>query len=466
MDRSLPFGVEAEWKGHTSVLKHPPRSIRWKETAKHQVRVGGRSMARGAFRAPSGGSVLRGNIDCYEVVPGESLGSGGNGYVALVKTSSDGREFAAKIYNKPVEKSERVKRFRAEREVMKRLDHHAIVTLIDDGEWDGRPFFIMPRARCSLMDKIKEMKPLPADFFRRLCLDITDALALFHGQPADGKTCWHRDIKPENVLLFDEAGTLVPRLSDFGVAHLCPSFVQVDFETRQGAAPKSHYCYAPEQLGGEGDQRSDVFSWAFVLWWAATGRPPRGAPSAPSSCTEGLDVYFDQVLVKALDPEPDRRYASMAELRRAFAACFMRLPQLRVAWERGDCDIDGVRTTEAELKRLGIAGEWRGATVGRSLFNGVWTPDLASRIERMRDREVRVMLGLLAFPPNHVLAAHLWAIEKAAPRPWVRHACGPDDDPWYSMPWEAVVRGSGRCLNCGAPIPGGTTAVCLTAPLR
>jgi hypothetical protein len=139
---------------------------------------------------------------------------------------------------------------------------------------------------------------------------------------------YHRDIKPSNLMLTD-SGTL--KIMDFGIARVRGS----QRLTRQGSIIGTLAYVAPEQIkGDEGDERSDLYSLACVLYEMLAGAPPfRGdteyeliraqvetrpepLPARPSDL--GRDV--EPVLMRALAKQPEERFATIAEFSRALGA--------------------------------------------------------------------------------------------------------------------------------------------------
>lgn len=357
-----------------------------------------------SFESPKKGEMLKGDHHEYLVESTNKLGSGGNGYIAPVQSRDC--MYAVKVYNKPVEDAERLRRFKAECEILERIKHPYITPIIDRGEWNGRPFYVMPRAKCSLHDLIPAIQTMPNEYVV-LARGITDALVQFHSNKVEGDGCWHRDIKPANILWFDEVvngqQNLIPKISDFGIAHLCPGFIDIELETTQRMM--SHDCFAPEQRErAEGDQRSDIFSWGFVLWWAATGIWPRGIGAKPSQCMKPvLNEYIDMILEKALNVNPENRFQSMGAFKAAIESYFSDLPRIQAEWKVGNWSIDGVTTTPQEVAMLGFSSMINGGgTVDISRSHGIFSlhgrpmdsQDVAARILEHRQNTIKKMLGL------------------------------------------------------------------------
>jgi hypothetical protein len=126
----------------------------------------------------------------------------------------------------------------------------------------------------------------------------------------------HRDINPSNILIGNDG---LVKIADFGVAHLAVT----DQPTQVGVKGTLSYM-APEQMSSRPvDARTDIFAAGLVLYEVFTGVPARPAgqvgiaellaarrqlPTAPSQIRNGVPPGLDEVLMTALNPDPDLRY--------------------------------------------------------------------------------------------------------------------------------------------------------------
>lgn len=286
------------------------------------------------------------------------LGRGGMGIVYLAEQVSLRREVALKLVH-PEHRFFPGTRERFRREVLAiaRLQHPGIVPVLTSGEADGVAFFAMERVvGASLAEVLHELqgtrpqdldgKALGAALLRalakkELCAELAPApvfagdwpsvccrlvaaaaLALQH---AHEHGVLHRDVKPSNLLL-TVAGAV--RVIDFGLA-------AADGEqriTRSGAAFGSLPYMAPEQVRGQVSQlgpRTDVYGLGVTLYELLTLSLPHGDGSGttrerilqghaepPAHRNPSVQADADAICLLAMDPDPRRRYASMA----AFAA--------------------------------------------------------------------------------------------------------------------------------------------------
>ena len=144
------------------------------------------------------------------------------------------------------------------------------------------------------------------------------------GEPLD---IVHRDVSPQNVLVGADG---VARVLDFGVAKAAGR-IQT---TREGQLKGKIAYMAPEQLTGVASRRTDVYAASVVLWEALTGRRlfrgendaavlnqvMHAAIAPPSQHVEGLDPAFDAIVIKGLEREAERRYATAREMALALEA--------------------------------------------------------------------------------------------------------------------------------------------------
>jgi hypothetical protein len=209
----------------------------------------------------------------YAVV--ERLGRGGMGVVDLA-TAPDGRRVALKrvsLSGSTQAMAQARLRLRREADVLRSLDHPAIVGLIEvlDDEGADEIVLVMPYLPGgSLSDAVAAAGPLPPEQVAAAAGRLLGALAVAHRQGVV-----HRDVKPANIL-FDEAGRAL--LADFGVAQTRDVTSGLTGTDLVIGTPGF---MAPEQARGEPvTAASDVFSLGASLRFALTGEQPFGSGDA------------------------------------------------------------------------------------------------------------------------------------------------------------------------------------------
>lgn len=203
--------------------------------------------------------------------------------------------------------------FRQERQILADLNHPNICRLLDAGTTaDGSPYLVMELIEGVPIDSWCRERGLSARQIVELFLKVCAAVAHAHRH-----LVIHRDLKPSNILVTADGE---PKLLDFGIAKLLGADGRSGATTLQAMTPD----YAsPEQLEGKPmNTASDIFSLGCVLYALLTGEPPRRGlaearsitmPRASSRRPE-LRGDLDNILNKCLQPEPDRRYASVEKL--------------------------------------------------------------------------------------------------------------------------------------------------------
>ncbi len=260
-------------------------------------------------------------------------GAGGMGEVYKATDTRLDREVAIKVLHTKVANSADIKeRFEREAKVIAGLNHPNICTLFDIGNEDGVDYLVMEFIEGeSLSDRLAN-GPLPSEELLTVAIQIADALDKAHKQGLV-----HRDLKPGNVMLTKEGAKLL----DFGLAKLAggptsnPDFsgiTQTTPLTSRGTIIGTMHYMAPEQLEGkEADARSDIFAFGATLYEMATGKRAFSGESQASliasvlttqpesiSATQSLaPVMLDKVVSQCLTKDPDQRWQSAGDLKRA-----------------------------------------------------------------------------------------------------------------------------------------------------
>ena len=230
----------------------------------------------------------------------ECLGRGGMGVVYKARQKSLNRTVAIKILAPEREHDARfAARFAREAELLARLSHPHIVTIHDFGQADGLFYIVMEFVDgVNLRDLLREGKVGPRQALA-IVPPVCEALQYAHDHGVV-----HRDIKPENLLL-DREGRV--KIADFGIASL------VGAEGESAGTPPY---MAPEQGGARpaADHRADIYALGVVLYEMLTGERPGREVVAPSRKVH-IDVRLDEIVLRALEKQPEARYASVTEFR-------------------------------------------------------------------------------------------------------------------------------------------------------
>ena len=241
----------------------------------------------------------------------EFIGAGGMGALYKARQKQLDRVIALKIL--PPESGRDpsfAERFLREARALAKLNHPNIVTVFEFGETAGLFFLIMEYvdgANLRQMERAGQLTPAEA---LAIVPKICDALQYAHDEGVV-----HRDIKPENILV-DKKGRV--KLVDFGLAKLLGK-ERKDFTlTGTSQAMGTPQYMAPEQIEHplSVDHRADIYSLGVVFYEMLTGELPMGRFALPSQ-TLHVDVRLDEVVLKTLEKEPDRRYQHVSEVKSA-----------------------------------------------------------------------------------------------------------------------------------------------------
>jgi eukaryotic-like serine/threonine-protein kinase len=213
-----------------------------------------------------------------------------------------------------------VERFRREAQAAANLSHPNIVPVFDWGEDSGTYFIVMEFVDGKPLSSIlKTAGPLAADRTAEIAAPVAGALGYAHKHGVV-----HRDVKPGNVLITDDGQV---KVTDFGIARAVNTEESL---TQTGAVMGTATYFSPEQAEGMGvDARTDIYSLGVVLFEMVTGRPPflgdtpvavaskhvRDHPPAPRELMPSIPPTFEAIILKAMDKNPDYRYATSEDLR-------------------------------------------------------------------------------------------------------------------------------------------------------
>ncbi len=248
----------------------------------------------------------------YEVLG--LLGYGGMGAVYRARQTSLDRLVAIKLLPLEVSVDQSfADRFKREARAMAKLNHPNIVAVHDFGQTgEGHLFFVMEFVDGSTLHQLIRGPGISPPDTLQILAQVCDALAYAHGEGVV-----HRDIKPANVLV-DARGRA--KVADFGLARLTAPGAEAWGTTMTGTILGTPDYMAPEQKRGMNvDLRADIYSLGVMLYEMLVGEVPQGAFDPPS-LRAGVDKRLDQVVTRALAPQPEKRYQTTGEFKIAVEA--------------------------------------------------------------------------------------------------------------------------------------------------
>lgn len=285
-------------------------------------------------------------IGAYQIIQEIAHGGMGEVYRAVRADGEYDGQVAIKLVRLGFDTPEILERFRHERQILATLEHPNIARLFDAGTTeDGIPYLVMELIEGTPVDQYCEDKDLGVverlQLFRQVCMAV---------QYAHQRLVIHRDIKPSNILVTADS---VPKLLDFGIAKIFDPAAGSEATLLRPMTPE----YAsPEQVRGDPiTTATDVYSLGVVLYKLLTGRTPYPEktrtplefakaiceiePARPSTAPAArklsepllqiqrtrdrvsstklrrkLKGDLDNIVLKSLRKEPERRYASVEQL--------------------------------------------------------------------------------------------------------------------------------------------------------
>lgn len=283
----------------------------------------------------------------------QRIGEGGMGEVWLAEQKQPvRRRVAIKLIKLGMDTREVVARFESERQALALMDHPGIAKVFDAGSTpEGRPYFVMEYVAGLPITTYCDRHKLTMQ--RRLELFVLVCEAVQH---AHQKAIIHRDLKPSNILVTEVDGKPMPRIIDFGVAKATSQKLSAEtMYTQMGMLIGTLGYMSPEQADSAGediDTRSDVYSLGVVLYELMVGALPLdfkklaydevvrrlrdqdaprpstrlrtlGQESTMAAVNRGAELPTltrllrgdpDAIVLKALEKDRQRRYATPSEL--------------------------------------------------------------------------------------------------------------------------------------------------------
>ena len=252
---------------------------------------------------------------------GECVASGGAGYLYDCTHPEHASPLVMKVprlgYNQPLAG---LISFETECAIQPRLDTTHAPRVLAVGRLDQQPYLVMEKiAGQTLRSLIAQRGPMPLEDLIEIGAAVARALHALHRSQVI-----HLDVKPDNLMLQAD-GTIV--LLDFGFAHhtLCPDLF---YEAQLKAVGTPAYISPEQILGARHDARSDQFALGVTLFEMATGQMPFGAmeaasemnqrlwraPIPPRSVREDLPGWFQEVVMRCLEVDPEKRFPNCGQV--------------------------------------------------------------------------------------------------------------------------------------------------------
>ena len=405
---SHPAAVDAACAGNSELRAQVMHLLEAYRESANTSFLEGRAIAHAARLLvpdlPASGTVI-GNFRL-----GARIGAGGMGVVYEAEDLRLHRRLVVKILPLGMagEDEDRIHRFQREARAASKLNHPNIVSIFDAG-FDQRWHYIAMEfvEGKTLRETIASESRPPDD---KTILDLISQVAAALSAAHEAGIV-HRDIKPENIMVRPDG---IVKVLDFGLAKLreAPANMasRADLRTRPGSLSGTPQYLAPEQILGEpAGPRSDLFSVGVVAYELATGvrpfdGPTDGAvynailnrtPPPPSTVRPSLGDRLDNLILRALEKDPELRFQTAGDLRsfcRIVTRDHMARP-LQSGPGAGYRDTSGQRVDSSPPGR---ANEWAPGTASGSASAAISAPAVAAQPARGKRLRAAIALAGLA----------------------------------------------------------------------
>src|SRR6266571_6051294 len=249
----------------------------------------------------------------------QRLGEGGMSEVYLAHDELMHRDIAIKVMSSS--NVEYIERFQREAEAVGNLHHNHILPAFDYGQQNSWHYLVMPYIEHGSLSDLLDEGPLTLEHAGEMLSQIASALQCAHDHGI-----LHRDIKPSNILLSDDHYAY---LADFGLAKPMDGRDNV---THTGVLMGTPEYMAPELADGHASISSDLYALGILLYQMVTGQLPfigdtplavymrqmHELPVPPSRLNPAISQDVDQVILRALDKDPRRRFQTPNNLAQAY----------------------------------------------------------------------------------------------------------------------------------------------------
>jgi serine/threonine-protein kinase len=248
----------------------------------------------------------------------KTIGQGGMGRVFLVHDMHLDELIALKLLIPyQVGENDQVERFIREIKISRKINHPNVIRVFDLGKWNVNHFITMEYVDGGNLKDWMKQNPEDIDGKINFVTQICEGLYAAHRL-----NIIHRDIKPENILI--DKGNIA-KIVDFGIARS----TAIASKTMDGRLIGTPEFISPEQINGQKlDEKSDIYSLGVLMYHLFTGKLPFTAPNIgqillkhlnekpipPKEINAKVPGYINEIIVKALEKDPAKRFQNTKEI--------------------------------------------------------------------------------------------------------------------------------------------------------